>query len=71
MQNNQKGIHLLSANMDIVFISTGLDSDFNLRRIEGYIILVSKSGANSVISLNKANLCSDCNNKLKEVKGIA
>jgi ribosome biogenesis GTPase len=48
-----------------------LDNDFNLRRIERYLVMVSASGANSVIVLNKADLCADLESKLAEVKRIA
>src|SRR5439155_5123859 len=48
---------ILAANVDAVFLVSGLDSDFNLRRIERYLTLVWESGANPVIVLNKADLC--------------
>ena len=36
---------ILAANVDAVFLVSGLDSDFNLRRIERYLTLVWESGA--------------------------
>jgi ribosome biogenesis GTPase / thiamine phosphate phosphatase len=47
---------LLAANVDVVFIVTALDGDYNLRRIERYLVLVRDSGARPVIVLNKADL---------------
>jgi ribosome biogenesis GTPase len=47
---------LLAANIDVVFIVTAADGDFNLPRIERYLALVSDSGAAPVIVLNKADL---------------
>jgi ribosome biogenesis GTPase len=47
----------VAANIDTAFIVCGLDGDFNLRRIERYILLASESGAVPVIVLNKSDLC--------------
>lgn len=46
---------LIAANIDTVFIVSGLDGDFNPRRIERYLLLVSGSGAAPVIVLTKAD----------------
>ena len=62
---------VLSANVDTVFLVCGLDADFNLRRIERYLIVGWDSGANPVIILNKADLCSDIDEKIAEVESIA
>jgi len=48
---------VIAANIDLVFIVSGLDRDFNLRRIERYLTLVSGSGAAAVVLLNKTDLC--------------
>ncbi|MEA3544523.1 MAG: ribosome small subunit-dependent GTPase A [Thermodesulfobacteriota bacterium] len=48
---------VIAANVDLVFIVSGLDRDFNLRRIERYLTLVSGSGADAVVLLNKTDLC--------------
>jgi ribosome biogenesis GTPase len=47
---------VLAANIDLLFIVTGLDGDFNERRIERYLIVARQSGAQPVILLNKADL---------------
>ncbi len=62
---------IVATNIDTVMLVSGLDNDFNLRRIERYLVLVSASGANSVIVLNKADLCADLESRLAEVKRIA
>jgi len=64
----QQGI---AANVDLVLIVSGLDRDFNLRRIERYLTLVSGSGAEGVILLNKADLCADPQNCKEQVEAIA
>lgn len=62
---------IIATNIDTVFLVSGLDGDFNLRRIERYLILVWESGANPVILLNKADLCDDVEQRQAEVEAIA
>ncbi len=50
---------VIAANMDWVFIVSGLDRDFNPRRIERYLTLIYESGAEPVLVLNKADICAD------------
>lgn len=52
---------VVSANVDTVFIVSGLDGgrSFNLRRMERYLTLAWSSGATPVMVLNKADLCQD------------
>ena len=49
----------MAANVDTVFLVCGLDDDFNLRRIERYLVAIRDSGATAVIVLNKADVCPD------------
>jgi ribosome biogenesis GTPase len=62
---------VIAANVDTVFLVCGLDGDFNLRRIERYLILAWESGAIPVILLNKADLCVDVEQRLAEVETVA
>ncbi|NEO98775.1 MAG: ribosome small subunit-dependent GTPase A [Symploca sp. SIO2E9] len=62
---------ILATNIDTVFLISGLDGDFNLRRIERYLVLVWESGANPVILLNKADLCDDFEGCRQQVEAIA
>ena len=62
---------IVATNIDTVMLVSGLDNDFNLRRIERYLVMVSASGANSVIVLNKADLCAGLESRIAEVKRIA
>lgn len=62
---------VIAANVDLVLIVTGLDRDYNLRRIERYLTLVGGSGAEALILLNKADLCDDPERCLTEVETIA
>src|SRR5579864_6378521 len=47
---------VLAANIDVLFIVSGLDRDFNPRRLERYLVVARQSGARPVILLNKADL---------------
>jgi ribosome biogenesis GTPase len=44
---------VMAANIDMVFIVTTVDHDFNLRRLERYLVMVNEMGARPVIVLNK------------------
>ena len=62
---------VVAANVDIVFLMSGLDRDFNLRRLERYLVLTWDSGARPVILLNKSDLCSDLAVKVAETESVA
>ncbi|MBP9212552.1 MAG: ribosome small subunit-dependent GTPase A [Bacteroidetes bacterium] len=47
---------IIAVNVDIVFIVQGLDHDFNLRRLERFLVVASQSGAAPVILLSKTDL---------------
>lgn len=61
---------VLAANVDIVFIVTGLDSNFNLSRIMRYKTVVMEGGARPVILLNKSDLCDDLEDKIAAVRAL-
>ncbi len=60
-----------AANIDTVFLVSGLDGEFNLRRIERYLTTAWASGAEPIIVLNKADLCPDLGNVIVGVERIA
>ena len=62
---------LIAVNIDTLFLVTGLDDNYNLRRIERYVTLAWDSGADPVIVLNKADLCEAIDERLAEVEAIA
>jgi ribosome biogenesis GTPase len=47
---------ILAANVDVVFIVTSANDEFNLRRLERYLTTVHASGARPVIVVNKTDL---------------
>ncbi|MFJ7941150.1 ribosome small subunit-dependent GTPase A [Peribacillus sp. NPDC096622] len=62
---------IVATNIDTVFLVMGLNNDFNLRRIERYLITAWDSGANPVIVLSKCDLCKDVATKITEVEAVA
>ncbi|MGG3280733.1 ribosome small subunit-dependent GTPase A [Paenibacillus solani] len=62
---------IIAANMDTVFIINALNKDFNVRRIERYLIAVWESGAFPVVLLTKADLCDSPEAYVAEVEVIA
>jgi ribosome biogenesis GTPase len=50
---------VIAANIDILFVVSGLDGDFNARRIERYLLLAWESGARPIVVLNKSDVCAD------------
>ncbi len=62
---------VLAANIDTVFLVSGLDGDFNPRRVERYLAAAWDSGAAPVILLNKADLCDNVDRHLEEINAVA
>jgi ribosome biogenesis GTPase len=62
---------VVAANIDFVFLATGLDANFNLRRIERYLVTAWESGAQPVVLLTKADLAEDLEARIREVETVA
>lgn len=62
---------VLAANIDTVFIVSGLDGNFNINRIERYLTIACSSKANAVVLLNKADLCANPDEYMLKVERIA
>ncbi len=50
---------LIAANIDVAFIIQSVDQDFNLRRLERYLVMVNESGIVPTILLSKCDLISE------------
>lgn len=61
---------VLASNIDVAFLVTGLDHDFNLRRLERYVYLTRQSGARPVILLNKADLCDAVDDHVRQCERL-
>lgn len=56
---NGRGQQLVAANVDTLFIVTSCNADFNLPRLERYLIMANQAGSNPVIVLTKADTTED------------
>jgi ribosome biogenesis GTPase len=62
---------IVAANVDTVFLVTGLDHDYNPRRVERYLIMAWESGADPVVVLNKADLVEEVEERRREIELVA
>lgn len=62
---------IVATNVDTVFLVNALNADFNIRRVERYLLMAWESGANPVIILSKADLCEDVEDKIREMESVA
>ena len=62
---------IVAANVDVVFLVSSLNSEFNLRRLERYVTLAWESGARPVIVLNKSDLSVDAEEMREETEAAA
>jgi ribosome biogenesis GTPase / thiamine phosphate phosphatase len=62
---------VVAANVDTVFLVSALVDDYNLRRLERYLVLAWESGAQPVVVLTKADLSDEVDGAVAEVESIA
>ena len=62
---------LVAANFDTIFLMESLNQDFNVRKMERYLVTARESGGTPVIVLTKADLCSDVEEKVGEMEAVA
>lgn len=62
---------LIAANVDTVFLCMSMNENYNLRRLERYLAMVWKSGAEPVVILTKSDLAEDADQLIAEVRHIA
>ncbi len=62
---------VVAANVDVVFLTAGLDGELNVRRLERYLTLGWESGAEPVVVLTKADLCDDVDGAVLELESVA
>ena len=58
---------VLAANIDVLFIVSGLDRDYNPRSIERYLVMAAESGARPVVLLNKSDLAAELSLDLEAI----
>lgn len=62
---------IAAVNVDTVLLVASLNDDFNIRRLERYLISAWESGAHPVIVLSKADLCADPDRYAAEAEAVA
>ncbi|MDP4145327.1 MAG: ribosome small subunit-dependent GTPase A [Bacillota bacterium] len=62
---------IVAANIDTVFLVQSLNNDFNMKRLERYLIAAWESGAVPVVVLTKADCCYDIFDKAAIVNNTA
>lgn len=65
------GRQVIASNIDTVCLVSGLDADFNPRRIERYLAVAWDSGAQPIIVLNKSDICPEVPERLAEARSLA
>ena len=53
---DDRRVQLIAANVDTVFVVTSCDGDFNVARVERYLVLAREVGVRPVLVLTKADL---------------
>ena len=63
---------LIAANVDTAFIIQSLDENFNLRRLERYLVMVNESDIRPIVLLSKNDLLKskDIEHRIEEIKNI-
>lgn len=62
---------LIAANIDTVFLVSGLDGNFNPRRVQRFLVAAKESGAEAAIILNKSDACADAEAVRREMEALA
>jgi len=65
-------LQLIAANIDIAFIVQSLDLDFNLRRLERYVVMVKESNIEPIVLLSKSDLLGmeEIENRVTEIHKV-
>lgn len=63
----KEDIQIISTNIDIVFICTSLNKNYNLNRIERYVAIAWDSNIRPIIILTKSDLCENLTEILFEI----
>lgn len=69
----QVDYQLIAANIDVAFIIQSLNENFNLRRLERYLVMINDAGIKPRILLSKADLVSEAEREsvIEQVRSIA
>lgn len=62
---------LIAANVDVLFIVSSCNADFNLPRLERYLALANQAGSYPVVVLTKADTCADPDSYTNRARELA
>jgi len=62
---------MIAANVDVLFIVTSCNDDFNLARLERYLVLARSAGCQPAIVLTKPDLCDDPAQYARQAQSLA
>jgi ribosome biogenesis GTPase len=65
-----QGEQLIAANLDRLFVVTSCDRDFNLSRLERYLVIANQARIESVIVLTKTDLCANTNEYVRQARTL-
>jgi len=63
-------IQLIAANVDTLFVVTSCNQDFNVARLERYLVLAREVGVNPVVVLTKADLAPDAERFVEAARAL-
>ncbi|WP_426000091.1 ribosome small subunit-dependent GTPase A [Caulobacter sp. DWR1-3-2b1] len=64
-------LQVIAANIDVAFVVTSMNADFNPRRLERYLAAAWQSGARPVVLLTKSDLSDEPQALAEQVAGLA
>jgi len=67
----ESGIQTIAANVDLFFVVTSANRDFNVRRLERFLAAVWDSGAEAVVVLNKIDIGKSIDDMVDEIGAAA
>ena len=62
---------IVATNIDYLFVVQSADQNYNLRRMERYLVMANQGGITPVIVLSKVDLVDDYKQKLADFQGVA
>lgn len=68
---NRSDKQVQGANFDTVFIVMALNNDFNVRKLERFVLTAWDTGAMPVVILTKADLCEEAGEKMAEAIAVS
>lgn len=68
---DERNVQAIAANVELVFLVNGLDSEINVRRLERMLAITLGSGARPIVVLSKADLAKDAEATVAQVKATA